>query len=62
MEMGCQLDETGRLQVNPFQQTNIKDIYACGDLTSRMRSVTYASATGNIVGAMVNMELDNEVF
>lgn len=62
MEMGCQLDETGRLQVNPFQQTNIKGIYACGDLTSRMRSVAYASATGNIVGAMVNMELANEVF
>lgn len=62
IEMGCQLDETGRLQVNPFQQTNIKGIYACGDLTSRMRSVAYASATGNIVGAMVNMELANEVF
>jgi thioredoxin reductase len=48
--------------VNEFQQTTIAGIYACGDNSTRMRSVAAAVASGNLAGAMVNAELTKEHF
>lgn len=62
VELGCDLTETGHLKVDAFQKTTVSGIYACGDTSSMMRSVANAVATGNICGAMVNMELINEEF
>ncbi|MEH6659704.1 NAD(P)/FAD-dependent oxidoreductase [Leeuwenhoekiella marinoflava] len=62
MELGCSLTETGHLQVDMFQKTEVYGIYACGDNTSKMRSVAHAVATGNIAGSMVNHELIQEDF
>ncbi|MEC7782106.1 MAG: NAD(P)/FAD-dependent oxidoreductase [Bacteroidota bacterium] len=61
-QLGCSLTESGHLKVDLFQKTEVPGIYACGDNTSRMRSVAYAVSTGNIVGAMVNNELTQEDF
>ncbi|MEG1022048.1 MAG: NAD(P)/FAD-dependent oxidoreductase [Myroides sp.] len=52
-DLGCELNEMGHIKTDPFQKTNIAGIYACGDNTSMMRSVSYAVATGGIAGAMV---------
>lgn len=60
--LGCELTETGHISVNQFQQTTIEGIYACGDNSSPMRSVAFSVATGNIAGAMVNMDLTSENF
>lgn len=62
VSLGCSLTESGHLQVDSFQKTNIKGIFACGDNSSMMRSVAYAVATGNIAGAMANMEITQEEF
>lgn len=62
VELGCEITEMGHLKVDAFQKTTVSGIYACGDTSSMMRSVANAVASGNICGAMVNMELINEEF
>jgi thioredoxin reductase len=57
--LGCQLTEQGHISVDPFQKTNVSDIFACGDCASPMRSVANAVASGSIAGAMVNKELSD---
>lgn len=61
-KLGCGLTELGHIEVDPFQKTSVPGIYACGDNTSRMRSVAYAVAAGNVAGAMINHELTLEDF
>ncbi|MDE5437507.1 NAD(P)/FAD-dependent oxidoreductase [Elizabethkingia meningoseptica] len=61
-KLGCALTESGHLQTDVMQKTNIPGVFACGDSASMMRSVSNAVTTGNIAGAMVNMELVNEKF
>ena len=60
--LGCTLTEHGYLDVDSFQKTPVPGIYACGDNSSPFRSVSNAVYTGNVAGAMVNMELTNERF
>lgn len=61
-KLGCELDEQGRIKVDNMQKTTQDNIFACGDNSSRMRSVAYATAMGNVAGAVVNMELSQENF
>ncbi|RXG11223.1 thioredoxin reductase [Leeuwenhoekiella aestuarii] len=61
-KLGCTLTESGHIEVDHFQKTSVPGIYACGDNTSRMRSVAYAVAAGNVAGAMINHELTLEDF
>ncbi|MGP1992920.1 NAD(P)/FAD-dependent oxidoreductase [Zobellia laminariae] len=61
-DLGCEVTDQGHINVNFFEQTTVHGIYACGDNSSPMRSVSYAIATGNIAGAMVNKELCDEQF
>lgn len=61
-QLGCQLNEQGYIQVDDFYKTTIEGIYACGDNTNRLRSVSNAVNSGNITGAMLNMELVSESF
>ncbi|WP_346239093.1 NAD(P)/FAD-dependent oxidoreductase [Niabella insulamsoli] len=60
--LGCALSESGYLVVDPFQKTNIDQVYACGDCCAPMRSVASAVMTGNMAGAMVNKELCDAAF
>lgn len=60
--LGCELTEQGFLSVNPFQQTSIEGVFACGDNSSMMRSIANAVASGNLAGAAVNKELCEEQF
>lgn len=60
--LGCESTEMGHIKTDPFQKTNIAGVYACGDNSSMMRSVSNAVATGGIAGAMVNKELVDETF
>lgn len=60
--LGCALTEHGHIRVDGFHKTSEDGIYACGDCTSPMRSVSYAVATGNITGSMVNKALTDEQF
>lgn len=56
-QLGCQLDEDGYLMVDSRQRTTIEGIYACGDNTTRMRTVANAVAMGTTAGMMLNKEM-----
>ena len=60
--LGCEISEMGYLKVNEFQKTTVEGIFACGDNCTMMRSVAASVASGNLAGAMVNMELVKEIF
>ncbi len=60
--IGCEFSELGYIQVDDFQKTSIEGVFACGDNSSMLRSVANAVASGNIAGAMANMELVTEQF
>ncbi|MEO8764118.1 MAG: NAD(P)/FAD-dependent oxidoreductase [Ginsengibacter sp.] len=60
--LGCELSNDGYFKVGLSQETNVYGIYACGDSTSRMRTVANAVAMGTTAGMMVNKELIEEDF
>ncbi|MAU72526.1 MAG: pyridine nucleotide-disulfide oxidoreductase [Pseudozobellia sp.] len=61
-QLGCELDDMEYLSVDPFQQTSLKGVFACGDSTTQLRSVANSVNSGNIAGAMANKELAEEEF
>lgn len=60
--LGCKQTDTGLLKVDMFQKTTVKDVFVCGDAASPMRSVSYAVASGNIAGSMLNNEMTTAAF
>ncbi|MEX2600181.1 MAG: NAD(P)/FAD-dependent oxidoreductase [Balneolaceae bacterium] len=62
MSLGCKLTEQGYIEVDNMQKTTVPGIYACGDNSAPFRSIANAVQTGNVVGAVVNMDLTNEQF
>jgi len=57
LALGCAHTEAGHLVVDGFQKTSVPGIYAAGDATTPMRSVSSAVAAGSMAGAMLNREL-----
>lgn len=56
------LDEWGYIQTDPEMHTNVKDVFAAGDVaTKRFRQITTAVADGTIAAIAVAKELDEEV-
>jgi thioredoxin reductase len=60
--LGCELTDEGYIKTDLFQKTTIHGIYACGDNTSRMRTVANAVATGTTAGMTLNKEMTLEQF
>ena len=60
--LGCELTEEGYIKINPMQKTSIPGIFACGDNTTRMRTVANAVSMGTTAGIMVNKEIIEEEF
>jgi thioredoxin reductase len=60
--LGCELNEDGYIRVDPSQKTTIAGVYACGDNSTRMRTLANAVATGTTAGMMVNKELTEQEF
>lgn len=61
-QLGCQLTESGHLQVDSFNKTTVENVFACGDLITPFRSVAHAAYSGNVVGAVINMQLSEAKF
>lgn len=61
-ELGCELTVDGYIKIDQAQRTSIPGIYACGDNTTRMRTVANAVSMGTTTGLMVNKELIEEEF
>ncbi|HYG01886.1 MAG TPA: NAD(P)/FAD-dependent oxidoreductase [Chryseosolibacter sp.] len=60
--LGCELTEDGFIKTDNMQRTTIPGVYACGDNTTRMRTVANAVSMGTTAGMMVNKEMVLEVF
>ncbi|TWR28805.1 NAD(P)/FAD-dependent oxidoreductase [Mucilaginibacter pallidiroseus] len=61
-QLGCKLTEHGLIYVNEMQETSVEGIYAAGDNTTLMRSLSNAIAAGGKAGAMINHKLVKESF
>jgi thioredoxin reductase len=57
VSLGCKLTEQGYLDVDGFTKTSMPGIFAAGDNTTPMRSVSGAVAAGTFAGAMMSREL-----
>lgn len=60
--LGCELTEQGLIKVDAFQETTVDDVFACGDNTNPLRSVSYAISTGNNTGVFLNNAMAEEDF
>ncbi len=61
-QLGCEITEEGYIKIDPAFRTSVKGIFACGDNTTRLRTVANAVAMGTTTGMMVNKELIEESF
>jgi thioredoxin reductase len=62
MALGCELTEEGYIKTDRLQKTSVDGIYACGDGTSKIRTVANAVATGTTAGMMLNKEMVIQAF
>ena len=60
--LGCELTEEGYLRIDPFQETTVNGVYACGDNATRMRTVANAVAMGTTAGITVSKKIISEEF
>jgi thioredoxin reductase len=60
--LGCELTPEGYIKVDAMQKTTVPGVFACGDNSSRMRTVANAVATGTTTGMVLNRELIDENF
>ena len=56
-QLGCKLTERGFIEVDLFQKTSVRGVYAAGDNSTRGRSIAMASAFGSLAGIMMSKEL-----
>ena len=59
-KLGCEINNSGHIKVDEFGKTGVKGIYAAGDNTSRLRSLSSAVAAGTAAGAFLNHEMIEE--
>ena len=60
--LGCELMDEGYIKVDHLQKTSVHGIFACGDNTTRLRTVANAVAMGTTAGMMLNKEIVFEEF
>ncbi len=60
--MGCEISSEGYIKIYAAQKTTIPGIYACGDNTTRIRTIANAVSMGTTTGMMANRELIEESF
>jgi thioredoxin reductase len=59
-ELGCEMTEQGFIKTDMMQKTSLHGVYAAGDNTTMMRSVSAAVAAGTVAGAAINREMIEE--
>lgn len=60
--LGCELTPDGYIKTDMAQRSTVPGIYACGDNTTKMRTVANAVAMGTTAGMMLNKEMTEQEF
>ena len=60
--LGCELTEEGHIKVDPFMETTIAGVFACGDNATTMRTVANAVAMGTTAGMVLSKKMILEGF
>ncbi len=60
--LGCELTSEGYIRIDAAQRTTIHGVFACGDSTSKLRTVANAVSTGTATGLMLNKEFIEKHF
>ena len=60
--LGCELTDEGYIKIDPFQETTVKEVFACGDNATRTRTVANAVAMGTTTGIAVSKKIIFEEF
>ena len=60
--LGCELTDEGYIRIDPFQETTVNGVFACGDNATRMRTVANAVAMGTTAGITVSKTMILEEF
>jgi thioredoxin reductase len=60
--LGCEVTPEGYIKIDAAQKTTVPGIFACGDNSTRMRTVANAVSMGTTTGLMLNKELIEEDF
>lgn len=61
-QLGCELTEHGFIKIDELQKTTIAGIYAAGDNSYGLRSVSVATGAGTKAGVFINSALLQESF
>ncbi|WP_316805793.1 NAD(P)/FAD-dependent oxidoreductase [Pedobacter agri] len=61
-QLGFELTEFKTIKVDGQQQTTVKGVYAAGDCTTLMRSLSVITAAGTMAAVMMNKEMISEDF
>lgn len=59
-QLGCKFNDNGFIPTNKKQKTNIKGVFAAGDITKDVKFVVVAAAEGARAGVAINIELQEE--
>lgn len=62
MKLGCELTEMGIYKVDEMGRTNVKGVYAAGDISNMRHSVLNACSLGQLAAAAANGEILSERF
>ncbi|MGM9511140.1 NAD(P)/FAD-dependent oxidoreductase [Larkinella sp. GY13] len=62
LQLGCELDEMGMIQVDGFGKTSVEGVFAAGDNQTMMRQVLIAATNGLRAAVMITRELMEEKF
>ena len=60
--LGCEINMEGYIKTDMAQRTSVPGILACGDNTTRTRTVADALTRGTKTGMMLNKELIEQTF
>ena len=57
--LGIETDEEGYIKVDPGQRTNIKGIYAAGDITGGIKQIVTAVSQGAVAASTIFEDISN---
>ncbi|MGF7072932.1 NAD(P)/FAD-dependent oxidoreductase [Mucilaginibacter sp. R-33] len=60
--LGCALNDEGYIQVDSAQATSIAGVFACGDNTTKIRTIANAVSSGATAGIAISRQLITEQF